>query len=84
MALSFEFAALLDKIKGKNQRHTSYWVKHVIERYFKSYICNGACIAGFHAAGFRIIQNPIRSSLNCRFNFREKSLMSALAAGPSD
>lgn len=75
-------ASLIDSIKTKNDKHTSYGLKHVAERlsyrledgtvFPEEYVCNGAMIAAAIYAGFTLFSDG--SCPNAQFNMSEKSI----------
>jgi hypothetical protein len=68
---AYEWLAPVDKIKTINQRHSSYGLKHWVERCYAPYYCsNGAFIAAALLAGFRVE----RDGPNACFNMAQKSL----------
>jgi hypothetical protein len=72
-AQAYLFCMRIEKTKTINHRHTSYFLKRVAEKYCRTYITNGAFIAGAIAAGFKH-QRCRYANLNARFNMSEKSI----------
>jgi len=62
----------IDKIKSINKRHTSYGLKHIVERAINFYISNDAFIAAAVYSGFDV--KLIDDSPNVLFNISEKSI----------
>jgi len=60
----------IDKIVSFNKRHSSYGLKHIVEKYAHRYVANGSFIVGSVLSGFKVqIATP-----NAYFNISEKSL----------
>ena len=43
----------LDKANKINKKHTSYGIKHIIEKELGEYVANGDCIAAFILSGYK-------------------------------
>jgi len=54
----------------KTPRCSSYYLKHVAERWMGSYICNGAMIAALIVSGVPIGRDP--RSPNCRYGISKR------------
>ncbi len=60
-----------NKIKNINDRHTSYWLKHIAQHEI-GYVSNGTFIAAAIYCGFEIKVSD--RSPNVKFNISEKSI----------
>lgn len=65
--------ANVTRIKTFNSKHTSYGYKHMVERWAKRYVCNGAFIAAAIALGIPIRRTDARSP-NVFLPLSEKSI----------
>jgi hypothetical protein len=68
---AFQWLEPVAKIKTINERHSSYGLKHWVERYYSPYYCsNGAFIAAALLLGFKVYQD----GPNASFNMSQRSL----------
>lgn len=58
------------KIKSVNRNHSSYGLKHIVERHLGTYVSNGELIYAMHLEGYKIF----RETINCSFNVSESSI----------
>ncbi len=60
------------KIQSINKAHSSYGLKHLLEKHTAKNIANGELIYAMHLEGFQVYRPPF--DINCHFNISEKSV----------
>lgn len=68
--LRIEIRKYFVKTNTANKFHSSYGLKHILEKHIGEYVSNGELIYAMHLEGFKIY----RENINCLFNVRETSI----------
>lgn len=68
--LRIEIRKYFVKTNTANKFHSSYGLKHILEKHIGEYVSNGELIYAMHLEGFKIY----RQDINCLFNVRETSI----------